>query len=243
MFRTNRMSEDINWIYIILLRKFPAPAAKRIMINLLMNRTYNIQLVGATGVGKSCFAQRLLRNTFSRKHTGGAIYTGGAFYTGWSIKPGSISFPTSLGKIDFNISECRYLVDDANLYRRARDEWENIDAFFVMTSHQDRSQFQESKRWIQAIRRVRGDVPIVFVELKCDRRGRHNLQQDIQDLCTRYGNIQHVQVSSKNNTNILEPLLALQDILRTSARNLYVNPNISITPLLIPPPPPAQPAA
>lgn len=114
-----------------------------------------------------------------------------------------------------------------------------------MTSHQNRFQFQESERWIRAIRRVRGDVPIVFVELKCDRRGRDNLQQDIQDLCTRYGtrygNIQHVQVSSKNNTNILEPLLALQDILRTSARNLDVNPNISITPLLIPPP--AQPAA
>jgi len=238
MFRTHRMSEDINWIYIILLRKFPAPAAKRIMINLLMNRTYNIQLVGATGVGKSCFAQRLLRNTFSRRHTGGAIYTGGAFYTGWSIKPGSISFPTSLGKIDFNISECRYPVDDANLDRRARDEWENIDAFFVMTSHQDRSQFQESERWIQAIRRVRGDVPIVFVELKCDRRGRHNLQQNIQDLCARSGNIPYVQVSSKANTNILGPLLALQDILRTSMRNL--DQNILFTYLPQPPQPPDQ---
>jgi len=185
------------------------------------------------------FAQRLLRNTFSQRHTGGAIYTGGAFYTGWSIIPGSIAFPTSLGKIVFNISECRSLITDPSIDRRARDEWRNIDAFFVMTSHQDIFQFQESERWIQAIRRVMCDVPIVLVDTKIDRRG-GNLQQNIQDLCANYGNIPHVQVSSKDNTNIHGPFLALQDILRTSERNLDVDdiPNIPITPLLVPQPAP-----
>jgi len=255
MFRTNRIAEDTKDIYFDVVKMFGKKrgtrtkqqiyeSSKNIMRFLLRNRTYNIQLVGATGVGKSSFAQRLLRNTFSRRHTGGAIYTGGAFYTGWSIIPGSIAFPTSLGKIVFNISECRSLIFDPSIDRRARDEWRNIDAFFVMTSHQDIFQFQESERWIQAIRRVRGDVPIVLVATKIDRRGvgGHNLEQNIRDICARYGNIPYVEVSSRVGTNIHGPFLALQDILRTSQRNLGVDdiPNIPITPLLVPPPP--QPA-
>ena len=124
------------------------------------------------------------------------------------------------------------------------DEWNNTDAFFVMTSHQDKLPYEQSQRWLETIRRVRGDVPIVLVDLKCDRRGRYNLQPNIQRLCTsaRYGNIPYVQVSSQANTNIHGPFLVLQDILRTSDRNICANvPTIPITPLLLPPPPPHPP--
>jgi hypothetical protein len=224
------MSEDINELYFLLLRIFGKRAADRIMRYLIRNRTYNIQLVGATGVGKSSFTQRLLRNTFTPNYTPGAF------------AQQSIAFPTTTGKVVFNINECRYSTYDPNLDGRVRDEWQNTDAFFVMTSHQDRLPYQDSERWIQAIRRVRGDVPIVFVELKSDRGGGYNSPPNIRRLCARSGNIPYAQVSSQANTNIHGPFLALQDILRTSDRNLGEdNPNIPITPLLQPPPPPQPP--
>jgi len=232
MFRTTRMPKDTEDIYILLLQIFGKPAAEKIMRFLLSDRTYNIQLVGSSGVGKSCFGQRLLRNTFTPNYRMGPII------------PGSIAFPTPLGRVVFNISECRYSITQPDLDRRVRDEWENTDAFFVMTSHQDRLPYEQSERWLQTIRRVRGDVPIVLVDLKCDRRGRYNLQPNIQLLCARHGNIPYVKVSSQANTNIHGPFLALQDILRTDvARNVVVDvPNIPITPLLLPPPPqPPQP--
>jgi len=227
------MPEDINELYFLLLRIFGKPAAKRIMINLLRNRTYNIQLVGSTGIGKSSFTQRLIRNTFTPNYTTGAF------------PQQSIAFPTSLGKIVFNINECRYSIVQPNLEERVRNEWTNTDAFFVMTSHQERLPLRESEQWIQAIRNVRGDVPIVLVGTKIERRGvgRHNFRPDIRRICARYGNIPYVEVSSRVGTNIHGPFLALQDILRTSQRNLGVDdiPNIPITPLLVPQPAPQPP--
>jgi GTPase SAR1 family protein len=232
MFRTNRISEDTEDIYFILLQIFGNPAAKKIMNFLLSNRTYNIQLVGSSGVGKSSFTKRLSRNTFTPNYRAGAVVQQ------------SIAFPTSVGKIVFNIRECRYTIYDPNLVGFVRDEWKNTDAFFVMASHQDKLPYEQCEKWIQTIRRVlqRDDVPIVYVDLKCDRRGRYNLQPNILNLCARYGNIPYVQVSSKDGTNIHGPFLALQDILRTSDRNIFADiPNIPITPLLLPPPPPPQP--
>jgi len=231
MFRTNRISKDTEDIYFTLIQMFGKMLADKIMKFLVSNRTYNIQLVGASGVGKSCFGQRLLRNTFTPNYIRGAII------------PGPIAFPTPIGTVVFNISECRYSIDQPNLDMLVEDEWNNTDAFFVMISHQDRLPYEQSQRWLQTIRRVRGDVPIVLVDLKCDRRGRYNLQPNIQRLCTRYGNIPYVQVSSQANTNIHAPFLALQDILRTYLdRNICADvPTIPITPLLLPPPPPHPP--
>jgi GTPase SAR1 family protein len=234
MFRTNRIREDVNELYFLLLRIFGKRAADRIMINLVKSRTYNIQLVGAAGVGKSSFKRRLLTNTFTPNYTAGALVL---------PQQNSIAFPTPTGKVVFNIRECGYSIDQPNLYERVRNEWENTDVFFVMSSHQDALTYQQSQRWIQAIRRHMGDVPIVFVELKSDRRGRYDLRPNIRRLCAANGNIPYVQVSSHSNTNIHGPFVALQDILRTSERNLGVdnNPTIPITPLIVPAPAPPAP--
>jgi len=229
MFRTNRIAEDTQDMYFIIRQIVGQIEARKIMNFLLNNRTYNIQLVGATGSGKSSFTQRLLRNTFTPNYTAGAF------------AQQSIAFPTSLGKIVFNINECRYSIVDPNLVGRVRDEWQNTDAFFVMTSHQERLPLRESELWVQTIRNVMGAVPIVLVDTKIDRRGvgRHNFRPTIRRICATYGNIPYVEVSSKNATNIQGPFLALQDILRTSERNICVDiPNIPITPLILPPPPP-----
>jgi GTPase SAR1 family protein len=64
MLRTTKLSKDTEDIYFILLQIFGKIAATKIMKFLLSNRTYNIQLIGSCGVGKSCFAQTLLTNTF-----------------------------------------------------------------------------------------------------------------------------------------------------------------------------------
>jgi len=230
MFRTARISEDTEDMYFIIRQIVGQIEARKIMTFLLSNITYNIQLVGATGSGKSSFTQRLLRNTFTPNYTAGAF------------AQQSIAFPTSLGKIVFNINECRYSIVDPNLVGRVRDEWQNTDAFFVMTSYQERLPLRESELWIQAIRNVRGDVPIVLVDPKIDKRGIHNFRPTIRRICGQYGNIPYVQVSSKNATNIQGPFLALQDILRTSERNICVDiPNIPITPLILPPQPPQPP--
>lgn len=226
MFVTHRLSEDTGDFYSSLRRTFQTIAAKKIMKLLLTDREYNIQLVGATGVGKSCFVEKLLTNTFTEYYTPGAI------------QQASIAFPKSIGKVVFHISECRYGIYQPNLDRHVESEWANTDAFFVMISHQDKLPFEQSKKWIQTIRRiVQRDVPIVLVELKSDRRGIYNLQPNIERLCALH-NIKSVQVSSKDGTNIHHPFLALEDTLRTLPRNLFADvPNIPITPLLLPPPP------
>ena len=204
---------------------------------LLSNRTYNIEIVGAVGVGKSAFLQRLLTNTFTTNYVEGAI------------APGVIAFPTPIGKITFNIRECRFGIYQQNLVAASTDQWANTDAFFVMTSYQDTLQLNEARRWIQTIRRVRPDVPIVLVDLKRDkpyRRGK-NLEPLIRDICRENGNIPYVEVSTRLNQNIHGPFIALQNILRTSDTNMNVdNPNIPSIPLtpLLPvfqfPPPPAN---
>jgi len=226
MLRTNRMPRDTEDIYVLLLKIFGNPAAKKIMKFLLSNRTYNIQLVGSCGVGKSCFAQRLLTNTFT------PVYTRGA------IEEGRVAFPTSLGKIVFNIKECGYRILEP-LDRLVRNEWVNTDAFFVMFSHETTDPSAQCEAWIQNIRRIirRVDVPIVVVGLKCDVTN-YNLKPNVQLLCARYG-IPYVELCSRDGTNIHAPFLALQDILRTDVdRNVFVDvPNIPTTPLLLPPAP------
>ena len=110
-----------------------------------------------------------------------------------------------------------------------------MDAFFVMFSHEATDPSRQCEQWIQNIRRIvrRVDVPIVIVGLKCDVPN-YNPQPNIQRLCARYG-IPYVELSSIVGTNIHAPFLALQDILRTSDRNMFVDvPNIPITPLLLP---------
>ena len=232
MFRTNRLSEDTHDIYFVLMQGFGKIAATKMMKVLLRDRTYNIQLVGPTGVGKSSFVQKLLTNTFNPNYIPGAI------------PQASIAFPTSLGKVVFNISECIYGIHQPGIDPRVRQEWENMDAFFVMLSHQNKASYLESKKWIQTIRRVlqRRDVPIVLVDLKCDRRGTYDLQPNIGRLCV-LKDIKYVQVSSKAGTNIHHPFLALEDTLRTLDRNIFDHvPNIPMTPLLLPPPAPPLPA-
>ena len=228
MLRTNRMPKDTDDIYFLLLKIFGNPAAKKIMKFLLSNRTYNIQLVGSCGVGKSCFAQKLLTNRFPLDHANCAI-------------EGRIAFPTSLGKIVFNIKECGYRILQPNLDRLVGDEWRNTDAFFVMFSHETTDPSRQCEAWIQNIRRIVGrvDVPIVLVGLKCDVPY-YNLKPNIHLLSERY-RIPYVDLCSRDGTNIHAPFLALQDILRTSDRNIFVDvPNIPITPLLLPPPPPSD---
>jgi len=221
MFRTNRMPKDTENIYFLLLIRFGEPYASKIMKFLVSSRTYNIQLVGSTGVGKSCFAQRLLRNTFTPNYISGAI-----------------AFPTPLGgKAVFNIRECGYRIIEPTLNRLVRDEWNKTDAFFVMFSHEATDPSRQCEAWIQNIRRIVGVVvPIVIVGLKCDVPN-YNLKPNIQILCSKYC-IPYVELSSRDGTNIHGPFLALQDILRTDLdRNMFVDdPNIPITPLLLPPP-------
>jgi len=224
MFRTNRISEDTEDIYFILLQIFGKIAATKIMKFLLSNRTYNIQLIGSCGAGKSCFAQTLLTNTFPQRRSNVPV-------------SGTIAFPTNLGKIVFNIKECRYPILQQNLDMLVRDEWANTDAFFVMFSHETTDPSLQCEAWIKKIRTIlrRVDVPIVLVGLKCDVHN-YNLKPNIPPLCAKYG-IPYVELCSKDGTNMHSPFLALQDILRTSDRNICVDvPNIPTTPLLLPPP-------
>ena len=223
MLRTSRLSKDTEDIYFILLQIFGKIAATKIMKFLLSNRTYNIQLIGSCGVGKSCFAQTLLTNTFPQRRSNDSI-------------SGTIAFPTNLGKIIFNIKECGYPILQPNLDMLVRDEWANTDAFFVMFSHESTDPSLQCEAWIQKIRRIlrRVDVPIVLVGLKCDVPN-YNLKPNIPPLCAKYG-IPYVELCSKDGTNIHSPFLALQEILRTSDRNIFVDvPNIQTTRLLLPP--------
>ena len=246
MFLTKWLSEDTKDLYVKIRRSFEKEASTKMMRTLLANRKYNIQLIGPAGAGKSSFVQTLLTNTFDD------IYRPGA------IPQGSIAFPTNLGKVVFNISECRYSIhsiNQPNLAARVRQEWENMDAFFVMFKHGNRLSFDQCNELINNIRRVlnRRDIPIVLVELQCDVPGEHDLQTDIEQLCVLHGpvgppvayprrplvcEIKHVEVSSRRGTNIHVPFLALQDSLKTYFRNIVGDvPNIPITPLLLLPPP------
>lgn len=246
MFQTNKLIEDVADLYFLILRGFGNPAANRIMIHLVMNRSYNIQLVGATGVGKSSFGQRVLTNTVRRRYREG------------HLEAGSIAFSSPIGRVTFNIRECACSIFTPNLEQQVRDEWANTDAFFVMTSRKERLVLLESEKWIKAIRNVRGnDVQIVLVDPRIDMPGIHNFLPTIRSICGRYGNrdpvtnlvsdIPYVEVSSIIGTNIHGPFLALQGILRTYLRNFCPNniSNIPITPLLQPNqlPPPAPPPA
>ena len=233
MFLTKWLPEDTKDLYLGIRRSFEKEASTKMMRTLLANRKYNIQLVGPVGCGKSSFVQRLLTNRFDD------------FYRPGAIPQGSIAFPTNLGKVVFNISECIYSIHQPNLAARVRQEWENMDAFFVMFKHGDRLSFNQCNLWINNIRGVlnRDDIPIVLVELQSDRPGGRDLRRDIRRLCVLH-EIPHVEVSSRLATNIHGPFLALEDILRTSfERNIAGDvPNIPITPLLLPPPaPPAPP--
>ena len=225
MLKTRNLSRDTEDIYFYILQRFGKLIAVKIMKFLLGSRTYNIQLVGATGVGKSCFTERLSRNRFNQVYRPGPV-------------EGTVVFPTNLGRIAFNISECRYTIEQPNLDDVVRDEWANMDAFFVMFSITNRLSFRDCDEWIQAIRTVQRHVPIVLVGLQCDA-GVHRFRRDIDQLRRLY-NIPYVEISSETLENFHAPFLALEAILRTSDRNYTtdISPAIPNTQLLLPPLPP-----
>ena len=232
MLRTRNLSQDTEDIYFYILQRFGKLIAVKIMKFLLGSRTYNIQLVGATGVGKSCFTERLSRNRFNQVYRPGPV-------------EGTVVFPTNLGRIAFNISECRYTIEQPNLDDVVRDEWANMDAFFVMFSLGDIMSFNHCKGWVHDIRTIEGnlqrDLPIVLVGLQCEFEehpfgGRFVPIKDIDDLRMMY-NIPYVAISSRTLQNFHAPFLVLQNILRTSDRNLMakIQPDIQETQLLLPP--------
>ena len=225
MLRTRNLSQDTEDIYFYILQRFGKLIAVKIMKFLVGSRTYNIQLLGATGVGKTCFTERLTRNIFNEIYRPGPVER-------------TVVFPTNLGRISFNISES---LDNYNFLT----EWANVDAFFVMFSLGDIMSFNHCKGWVHDIRTIEGnlqrDLPIVLVGLQCEFEehpfgGRFVPIKDIDDLRMMY-NIPYVAISSRTLQNFHAPFLVLQNILRTSDRNLMakIQPDIQETQLLLPP--------
>ena len=173
-----------------------APVA---LVRPLNPRTYNIQLVGATGVGKTSFIERLLTNTFNPVYRPGHLQA-------------TVVVPMSIGRTAFNISECVYTISQPNLAGVVAAEWANTDVFFVMFSLTIRLSFIECDRWIQTIRQLRRGVPIVLIGLKSDASNQVVLTPQIDRLRLLY-NIPYVSISSRTSTNLHAPFLAVQDIL------------------------------
>ena len=223
MLRTRKLSQDTDDIYFYLLQIFNKLIAIKIMKFLVSSRTYNVKLVGASGVGRTCFAERLLTDTFDSN------------YRNPQQLEGTVVFPTTTGKIAFNISECEHSIVQPNLKSEVAVEWSNMDAFFVMFSHTNRVSFRQCEPWIQTIRAVeresqrvsqrdiphhfRRRVPIVLVGLICDAEPSRILERDITELAKQY-KIPYVSISSRTLQNFHAPFLVLQDILRTCVRNL-----------------------
>ena len=173
-----------------------APVA---LVRPLNPRTYNIQLVGATGVGKTSFIERLLTNTFNPVYRPGHLQA-------------TVVVPMSIGRTAFNISECVYTISQPNLAGVVAAEWANTDVFFVMFSLTSRLSFIQCDRWIQTIRQLRRRVPIVLVGLQSDTSNPVVLTPPIDRLRLLY-NIPYVSISSRTSTNLHAPFLAVQDIL------------------------------
>jgi len=224
MFRTNQLSRDTGNIYHHFSQKFGFQIARKIITFLAKSRTYNIQLVGPKLDKKRCFTERLSRNIFVREDRGYVIRT--------------VVFPTSIGKVAFNIKDSKYdirQIDDM-LHNRvlidqyAAREWENTDAFFVMFSLTTNGfGLNECARWIQCIRIVEKDIPIILVGVKSDNADNKIQTKDIVAFQMMY-NCPYVEISSET---LHSPFVELQALLRTSARNLITEiPNIPTTQLL-----------
>jgi GTPase SAR1 family protein len=224
MFRTNQLSRDTGNIYHHFSQKFGFQIAKKIITFLARSRTYNIQLVGPKLDKNRCFTERLSRNIFVREDRGYVIRT--------------VVFPTSIGKIAFNIKDSKYdirQIDDMLHHRVLIDqyaarEWENTDAFFVMFSLTTNGfGLNECARWIQCIRIVEKDIPIILVGVKSDNADNKIQTKDIVAFQMMY-NCPYVEISSET---LHSPFVELQALLRTSARNLITEiPKIPTTPLL-----------
>ena len=120
------------------------------------SREYKVVLLGAAGVGKTAFLDRLSFGTFPR-----------CYMETTGVEVRVLQFQTETdGLVQFNVWECA----GQEYYSKARTTYlENADAVLIMTDAQSRLSEKMAIRDIALTRSNLGDaVPIIIIRNKCE---------------------------------------------------------------------------
>lgn len=166
-----------------------------------LDSNYKIAVVGDIGVGKSGYTQRLLSGQFDPCYT---ETVGVDFH---NVKFELRQSGHSPESISFIISDWTGSDNFGSPLHNPRN-FEYVQAVIVMFDLTSRTTFNRLNNWIQTIRNVQPDIPIVVCGSKCDSTTRIS-HIERQSLELGYSRLKYYSISSKTGYQLHKPLIHL----------------------------------
>jgi GTP-binding nuclear protein Ran len=177
-----------------------------------MALSYKIVLVGDGGVGKSAYLKRHRTGEFEKKY----IATQGV-----DVAP--LTFNTNYGPIIFKVWDCA----GQEKFGGLRDGYyTKADAAIVMFDLTSRVTATNALLWIESVRSVSPNIPVIICGNKCDIPDRKVIEK-IGGL--DLSNVKYFTISAQGNFNFEKPWLELARKL-TSHEDLEFTDKPAITP-------------
>jgi GTP-binding nuclear protein Ran len=152
-----------------------------------MAQTYKVIIVGNRGVGKSSFVYQRLRGGFNPKYNPTC-----------GVDTNSLTFYSQKGKrITFNVCECSPTIQSEAKYNT---NYIGANCAIVMYDCCSKLSLRHVDIWIEDIKKVVGNIPIVICGNKSDVAAKQYFYQ---------GMYPHFTVSAKNNVNFELPFVYL----------------------------------
>jgi GTP-binding nuclear protein Ran len=156
--------------------------------------SFKVIIVGDGGVGKTTFVKRHITGDFDQKY----IAT-----LGVEVHP--IGLNTNYGPVGFNIWDCA----GTEKFGGLRDGYYvGAQAAIVMYDVAQPETFKNVDMWIEKIRKMQADIPIIVVGNKVDATGFGALRSNVWGK-----DMQHYYISAKSMYNYVEPFQCLARVL------------------------------
>ena len=155
--------------------------------------SFKVVLIGDGGVGKSTFLKRCRTGEFEKKY----IPTMG-------VDVGHLTFDTNYGIVIFKVWDCAGQEKLGGLKEGYYQEAQGAIVMFDLTS---RVTHTNAAKWIEDIRQVSPDIPVILCGNKCDIQDRKVEHNHINDMLP--ADVNYFQISARRNVDLNSPWLDL----------------------------------
>ena len=156
-------------------------------------------IIGASSVGKSNFLFQFIENKFTDSH----IST-----VGFDCKSQIVTLPTSKQVVKLQIWDTagqeRYMSVNKNLFLR-------VQGMILMYDITNRDSFEHVTVWINNIREICSQIPIILVGNKCDLEEERIVTEEEGREIAENNKMNFLEASGKNGTNVKETFYLLAE--------------------------------
>ncbi|MBL4845703.1 MAG: GTP-binding protein [Planctomycetes bacterium] len=162
-----------------------------------------IVVVGDGGVGKTVWLKKIVTDAFCVRH----VATLGVNVSTIHVPPTLNVAAPHISGVAIGLWDCAGVKEFSG---RGDHSYIEADGAIVMFDLSDDRSYESCGAWVDKVREMAGDIPIVLCGNKCDMEG-----MDIGAIALHREKelTAYYSVSAKNNYNILKPIDALVDAL------------------------------